>query len=776
MAKPHNQLAWRFLWLLPIPLLWCLLSYLGLLQPAENAVLALRYWWRGEISAPVKVAYVDVDTRGIQQLGERPWDRSDFAKAARVLMTEGKAKAVGFDFVFSDASFSKLVPRPEMAKGNLALGRTARDFPAVVLGTNYAGGQGRLLENEIHRAFPYLHLGFTDRKKNDLPELPTEPMIGAYNDRATGKLIVYGSVGLIDINYNYDGAARPPKGWPYFYEGDVVPRWAPMFALTPNPTYYHLSLQLARIALGVKEDGIRLLPDRVELVRPDGTIAATVPMREGQMLELNWFSKWENDKLNPRESINDLLQFADSLKSEKVAERDEAKAWFMKFHDAVVLIGPTDPLLQDLSPTPFDESPVPKVGAHGNLVKTIVSGYYLKRTSALTTSGLIVALTLGVTLLVIAGGARSMLSKVAGLLALIAYVVISLQLFADHQWVVPIVGPLGAAFTTSFAALIWQVLDEEKQKGRIKGMFGAYVSPALVHRMVESGEEPKLGGVEENITAYFSDIQSFSAFSEKLTPPRLVALMNEYFTACTDIVQAEGGSLDKYIGDAVVAIYGAPLALPDHGYRACVAALRVHQRIGELREKWRHEKAKDWPEIVLNLQTRIGLNSGPAVVGNMGSHTRFNYTMMGDNVNIAARMESGAKSWGVYTMCTEATKTACEQHGGDRVVFRLLGRIVVKGRSQAVPIYEIAALKETATDAAYQCYEIFAAALTKFYARDWDGATVLFRRSEPLEPNQPGKTAGVSSNPSLVYLHITADYKLAPPPADWNGVYVMKEK
>jgi adenylate cyclase len=306
-------------------------------------------------------------------------------------------------------------------------------------------------------------------------------------------------------------------------------------------------------------------------------------------------------------------------------------------------------------------------------------------------------------------------------------------------------------------------------------MFGAYVSPALVARMVDSGEEPKLGGVEENITAYFSDIQSFSSFSEKLSPSRLVELMNEYLTACTDILQEEGGTLDKYIGDAVLMIYGAPLALPGHAHKACVGALRVQKRIGELRAKWTGEGDK-WPEIVHRLQARIGLNSGPAVVGNMGSHTRFSYTMMGDDVNIAARMESGAKSWGVYTMTTDVTRTECEKVEPGRVMFRALGRIVVKGRAQPIPVYELVALAEDATDSMRECIAIFEQGLGKYYARDWDGAIELFRRSEVLEVNGPGRTTGARYNPSLIYIRISEGYKADPPAPDWDGVFVMKEK
>jgi adenylate cyclase len=222
-------------------------------------------------------------------------------------------------------------------------------------------------------------------------------------------------------------------------------------------------------------------------------------------------------------------------------------------------------------------------------------------------------------------------------------------------------------------------------------------------------------------------------------------------------------------------MFGAPVALPDHAFRACVATQRVQRRIVELREKWQSEGGK-WPASVKAMRARIGLNTGQCVVGNMGSSTRFNYTMMGDNVNLAARMESGAKSWGVYTMCTEATKLACGPRGLERLVFRPLGRITVMGRSQAVPIHEIVGLQESVADTTRECLELFALGLERYYARDWEGAGALFQRSAALEPNVPRRTPGVTSNPSLVYLDIVGNYKISPPPADWDGVYVMKGK
>jgi adenylate cyclase len=291
--------------------------------------------------------------------------------------------------------------------------------------------------------------------------------------------------------------------------------------------------------------------------------------------------------------------------------------------------------------------------------------------------------------------------------------------------------------------------------------------------MVQSGEEPRLGGVEEEITAYFSDIESFSSFSEKLSPKQLVELMNEYLSACTDIVQAEGGTLDKYIGDALVAMYGAPLVLPNHGHRAVVAALRVHRRCAELRAKWKAEQAeKGWPDIVANLQTRIGLNLGRAVVGNMGSHTRFNYTMMGDTVNLAARMESGAKAYGVYTLVTESVVEASRRAEPGAVLFRPLDRIVVKGRSQPVAVFEAMALRadaEASGGRMAECATLFSEGLERYHAQHWDGARERFERSLGLEAHQ-------KNNPSKVMLKRVELMRARPPGPDWDGVWTMESK
>jgi adenylate cyclase len=283
-----------------------------------------------------------------------------------------------------------------------------------------------------------------------------------------------------------------------------------------------------------------------------------------------------------------------------------------------------------------------------------------------------------------------------------------------------------------------------------------------------------LGGHNVVITCFFSDVQSFSSFSEVLSPGKLTDLMNEYFTPMTDILQAERGSLDKFIGDAIVAMYGAPVEVEGHALRACVAACRMQERLGELRQKWISEGDK-WPALVHRMRMRIGLNTGEAIVGNMGSANRFNYTMMGDTVNLAARTESGAKQFGVYSMCTEDTKKAAETHGQD-VLFRRLNKIVVKGKTQPVEVYECVCLRAAATPETLRCVEIFEQALTLYFAQKWDEAKAFFAEAEKLEPLQPGRDPGVAHNPSELMQKVCDAMKANPPPPDWDGVFEMTEK
>jgi len=750
--KSKHWFSLRWLLLAPIPILWCLLQAYGWLDFVENKLTDWRFQFRGELPSPAKVIYVDIDSQSIDEIGGWPWSRAYFSRVAEVLVEQAGVKAVGFDIVLSDNGVSESVDLNKLVTGNREFARYLWKNPPVVLAASYSAAVFRDINGRLrHRDLPLVANNTRAVEALEPPELPS------FN---VGRQLPWTppNVGLIDT---LDGGTR----------------WVPVFAPSNIRTYYHLSVELARLYYGLGPEGIRVTDGQLELVTPDGSALARVPLARGQIMEVNWFSPWLAEKNNPRIGFSTAYNYAELLKSEVPAERAAAEQFFAQpdWRDAVVLIGPTDPLMQDLATTPFDDVPVPKVGVHGNLLKTIISGVYLRHVSPAAGYALVLVLTVLITALAITGGGRAVFAKIMAVLLAAVYVAVAFELFRRMHLLLPLAAPLGAAFTTSFGALIWQVIEEQKQKGRIKGMFGTYLAPTVVESMIASGKDPELGGHDAEITAYFSDIQSFSSFSEVLTSSQLGELLNEYLTACTDIVQKEGGTLDKYIGDAVVAMFGAPVELEQHAYNACLTSQLVQRRLDELREKWKSEGDK-WPKLVHEMRTRIGLNTGMCMIGNMGSRTRFNYTMMGDNVNLAARMESGAKSWGAFTMVTQTTRDGCEKFGGDRIVFRPLGRIVVKGRSMPVPIHEIVGLKENVTDRTRECLAVFEQGLHRYYGRDWAGARDLFVRSAELEPLQPGRDPGVKANPSLVYQHIVAEMIAQPPPADWDGVYVMHEK
>ena len=761
VGKSATVSRWRGAVLLFIPVAWCVASHFGALTFLENKSLDWRFKVRGEIDSPPAVVYVDIDSQSLSEIGGFPWSRMYFARVAAALIAHAGVKAVGIDVVFSENGVAEAIDWKKRVAGNRELaGYLAKD-PPVVIAASYAAAVDRDINGQIvHRALPRRD----DRSPNattDLPELPVFRI--SENDASQQWSPVL--IGLIDT---VDGNTR------------AVPAFAP----TSARNFLHLSIELARLYYEVPPDGVRISDSQIDLMRADGTRAVRIPMTKSQHLEVNWFSAWDSPR-NLRVSLSTVFNYATMLESSDPAERRAAAAFFGQpdFKGALVLIGPVDPLLQDLAVTPLDDIPVPKVGVHGNLLKMILTGKFLWKPPEIGGAAWIdFALAMGLTGVVgglaTSAGGRSRTKKLGAAAVLCAYAGFAFWIFGRHQVLLPVALPLLAALTTTFAAVTWQLLREEQQKSRIKGMFGTYVSPQLVDRMIESGETPQLGGHDSEITAYFSDIQAFSAFSEKLRSGPLVELMNEYLTACTDILQEEGGTLDKYIGDAVVAMFGAPIALPDHALRACVASQRIHRRIAELRAKWKSEGDR-WPEIVWGMQSRIGLNTGIATIGNMGSRTRFNYTMMGDNVNLAARMESGAKAFGVYTMVSQWTKAACEQHGGDRLVFRFLDRIVVKGRSQPISVYEIVGLKEHVGDGAFACVQSFETGMRHYLAMEWSEAISTFRQSAALEPNQPSESAAVAStaiNPSVVMLQRCERLRSAPPAHGWDGVYVMTEK
>lgn len=286
--------------------------------------------------------------------------------------------------------------------------------------------------------------------------------------------------------------------------------------------------------------------------------------------------------------------------------------------------------------------------------------------------------------------------------------------------------------------------------------------------MHENHQQPKLGGEAAICTPYFTDIQGFSTFSEMLSAEELVTLLNEYLTEMTDILLDEKGTLDKYEGDAIIAFFGAPVRLEDHAERAVRTAIRMQNRLSELREKWKAEGDR-WPEIVHIMQMRIGVSSGEIVTGNMGSAGRMNYTMMGDPVNTAARLESSAKQYGVYTQISHHTAKLLS----DEFALRELGTTRVKGKQEALQTFEVLGFTKDLTEDDRKLLEIWPQALEAVRQQKWNDAIKRFREAEKYERQFEGR----SSNPCQTYLNDRIPvWQTNPPGEDWDGVWVLTTK
>ena len=418
----------------------------------------------------------------------------------------------------------------------------------------------------------------------------------------------------------------------------------------------------------------------------------------------------------------------------------------------------------DLNPMPFDPR-YPMVGLHANALNTILDNKIIHEVPKIQ-----VTLIIGVIGLLLAFGVPALSAAMGGLATAViigGYAWLSFWLFTNQQVWLDMVGPLSTLLIGYLGITVYNYIQEEKNKNFLKESFGTYVSPELIDQMYESGEEPSLGGEEGYHTAFFTDIQSFSAFSEKLTSSELVALLNQYLTDMTDVLLENNGTLDKYIGDAIVAFYGAPIDVDDHEYWACKTAIEMQDKLAVLRDGWVAEGDR-WPEIVHNMQNRIGISSGQMVTGNMGSEARMNYTMMGDNVNTAARLESSAKQYGIYIQIADSTYQSVK----DKVVVRDLDNVVVMGKNEPVKVWELISEVGQEPEQYKKILPAYHEALDLYKNQEWSKAIEAFKASDALEDMFGGR----KTNPSRIYIPRCEHYLENPPSDDWDGVWTLTSK
>jgi adenylate cyclase len=336
---------------------------------------------------------------------------------------------------------------------------------------------------------------------------------------------------------------------------------------------------------------------------------------------------------------------------------------------------------------------------------------------------------------------------------------ISIMTFINSNVLINVVNPSFAIVLAYFGTAVYQYLTERQQKAVIKNMFGHYINPAVVNELVLNPEKATLGGDRRELTVFFSDIANFTSISEQYhsRPEGLVALLNEFLDEMTRLVLKYEGTLDKYEGDAIMAFWGAPLPQKDHALRTCLAALDMQKRLEVLRIKWTKEGKPA-------LTVRMGINTGIMIVGNMGGKDRFDYTVIGDSVNLASRLEGANKQYKSNIMISDFTYT----HVKEKVVVRELDLIQVKGKNEPVKVYELlGTTKMEMTNNKRQSLELYNEGLKLYRARQWEEANAYMQQAYLLDE---------TCYAAQIYSERASLYKLTPPPDDWNGIFVMTSK
>ncbi len=440
----------------------------------------------------------------------------------------------------------------------------------------------------------------------------------------------------------------------------------------------------------------------------------------------------------------------------------------------IVLIGSVMPEERDYHNVPIPNIEGGKknyamngVEIHATAIQNVLDGNFI----TVLDPGLEMALIVGLALVTFLGLWRFRQIKLrhVWILEIVSFVIVlllifgtfelAIVLFSSSSVLMNIVNPSLSVVLAYFGTAVYQYLTEREQKAMIKGVFGHYLNPAVVNILVNEPEKAKLGGDRRELTIFFSDIASFTTISEHFhkNPEGLVELLNEYLDEMTSIVLKYEGTLDKYEGDALMAFWGAPLPQKDHALRTCYAALDMQKRLAELRPKWKKEGK---PE----LSARCGVNTGIVIVGNMGGKDRFDYTVIGDSVNLASRLEGANKQYQSQIMISDFTFS----HVKGKVTTRELDLIQVKGKTEPVKVYELLGKAGMQmTDNQKQSLELYHEGLKLYRERKWEEAIAYFQQAFSLDE---------SCYVAQIYTQRASLYQINPPPEDWNGVFIMTTK
>jgi len=685
------------------------------------------------------VRVIDLDDESLERLGQWPWPRTQVAHLVDALNELGAA-AIAFDIVFAEpdrTSPSQLFPVWRENGAGPELGRLVAKLP----------DHDDLLAEAFARA-PVV-TGFVAKREpgGRQPRSTFTPATAGDDPRQF--LPFY--AGAVTTLPKLEAAASGNGSFALDYDRDGVIRRVPLLYLLNDQLYFGLAAEALRVATG----------------SPTSIVRATGASREESFGTSTGITEV---RIAPSLTVPTDAQGRVWLHYTKPVPERMVSAWRVLDRSVdpalidghIVLIGTSAEGLRDIRTTPLDAA-APGVTVHAQLLEQILTGHYLERPDWADGAEILITLCWGLLLIMMIRRANALASAAVGVIGVAgAFGCWWLAFEHAHVLLDPVMPSLAAVAVYLSGSLV-NYLQAELERSRIRGAFSRYVSPRLVKELARHPERLRLGGETRTMSVLFCDLRGFTSLSETMDAQGLTRVLNVFLTPMTDLILKGDGTIDKYMGDCIMAFWNAPLDDPKHAAHACAVALKMEHELAFVNEKLRRAAENEGrPHVPLRIG--IGINSGQCCVGNMGSDQRFDYSVIGDEVNLASRLEGQSKTYGVTTVIGENTREAAE---GFALIE--LDLIRVKGKREPVRIHALLGTPERRGDPDFQELSRLHEELLKAYRElDWQTALERADRCELLAPHLAGLYE--------LYRERIEEFKLNPPPADWDRVYTATSK
>jgi adenylate cyclase len=686
-----------------------------------------------------RIVIVDIDEKSLSKVGRWPWSRIHIAKLLDELFDIYDVTLVGFDVVFPEHDESSgLKILQELGSNELA---DIKEYHEAVAGLEDQLDYDKKLSKSISDHPVVLGYYFNDALSSKGSTIAgTLPMPAFHRDTLKKRNVITRVATGYNANIKelQDVALTAGHFTPWI-DNDGVIRRVPMVYEYQDNFYEALSLAMVRTLLGVEEakpvfeedynseySSLEKLSLEFLDIPVDEYVQALVPYRG-------------KERSFPYVSAIDVMN---GLVDKKILQ------------DAIVLIGTTAPGLFDLRTTPVQKQ-YAGVEIHANLITGILDQNIKQRPAYVDGVEFIQLLLLGCLLALILPLISPLWAALTTLVISVLTIAFNITFWQYGNIVLPLAASLILIIIIFVANMIYGFFIERRGKLQIASAFGQYIPPDLIDEMNFDPKSYSLDAENREMTVLFSDIRGFTTISEGLTPAQLSELMNAYLTPMTKIIHENRGTIDKYIGDAVMAFWGAPLENKNHAQHALKAAMEMLERLNAIRMEFIE---RGWPEIYIG----VGLNTGMMSVGNMGSEFRLSYTVLGDAVNLGSRLEGLTKAYCVEIIVSETTKDAVPEF-----VYRELDIVKVKGKDKPIGIYEPIALEEEITDEELDEVKLSSEAISAYRKQDWLNAQLLFKELQEISPERLLY---------YIYLERIENFMNNPPPADWDGVFVHTSK